>query len=430
MPVDVLIIGEGAREHALAWKLRASPRLGKLYCAPGNGGTEKLAKNVPINQKDITELAKFAINNNIGLTIVGPDEPLAAGIVDLFKSHNLRIFGPTKAGSKIESSKSFGKQIMREANIPTAASDTCSEFNQALNSVRRRHFPVVIKASGLARGKGVFICNDIVDAEVVLRSLLVEKTLGDAGSEVVIEDHLDGAELSLHAFSDGSSLIILPPAQDHKKIGEGDTGKNTGGMGVIAPVPWLTHEQKSFTEHRIIKPALEALTSNGIYYQGILYPGVKVTVDGIKALEFNARFGDPECQAYMRLMASDILPILEACVDGSIADMAIDWRYGFAAVITLASAGYPDTFKTGFQIEGIKDAIRVPEVVVFHAGTIEDKDGLRTAGGRVLSVSAVGPTLKEAIDRAYEAVGKISFEGMYYRKDIGAQSLKYDRLRT
>ena len=426
--MDVLIVGGGGREHALAWKLKQSPRIGKLYVAPGNGGTEALGcKNVAISVTDINALANFASENNIGLTVVGPEEPLALGIVDLFKARDLRIFGPTKAAAQIESSKAFGKQLMKEANIPTAEHEVCSDFNQAISVVRRYTLPVVVKADGFAGGKGVYICKNFEEAEAALHTLF--DVPGDVEHTVLIEQFLDGSELSIHAITDGTSFLMFPPSQDHKRALDGDLGKNTGGTGAICPVPWMPQGTPSFVEHRVIRAAFDAIRNYGIYFTGMLYPGILMTLNGPKVLEFNARFGDPECQVYMRLMKTDLLDLLEACVDGSIADRRIDWKYGYAISVVLASLGYPDAYKTGFKIEGIREAEIITEVVVFHGSTINDGE-LKTTGGRVLSVTAVGPTLKDAIDRAYEAVGKITFEGMQYRRDIGGTALKYDTTRS
>ena len=429
MAVDVLIIGGGGREHALAWKLKQSPRIGKLFVAPGNAGTEALGcKNLPIPATDVRALLKFAEENHIGLTIVGPEEPLVLGVVDLFKSRGLRIFGPTKTAAQVETSKVFGKQLMKDAGIPTIEYEACADLNQALSAVRRYTLPVVVKADGLSHGKGVYICKSTEEAEVALREIF--KTVPEGSTTgVLIEPFLVGSELSIHALSDGTSTLMFPPSQDHKRAQDDDMGKNTGGMGAICPVPWMPLDTPSFIEHRVVRAMLDTIKNNWIFFTGMLYPGILITLDGPKVLEFNARFGDPECQVYMRLMKTDLLDLLEACVDGSIADKRIDWRYGFAVSVVLASGGYPEAYKTGFKIEGIREAERNSEVVVFHGGTINDGD-IRTAGGRVLTVTAAGPTLKDAIDRAYEAVGKITFEGMHYRRDIGASALKYDMPRS
>lgn len=426
MSAGILLIGSGGREHALAWKIARSPRLGKLYIAPGNGGTRLVGENVPIGAMEFEKLADFAAKRKIGLTICSMDDPLVGGIVDFFQSRGLRIWGPTKAAAQIEGSKAFSKQLMREAGIPTADFAVFTNHDEALRYVRDHGVPIVVKASGLALGKGVAICTTLREAEVALKEIMLDRVFKNAGTEVVIEEFLDGQEISIHALSDGYTYKMFPASQDHKTIGEGDTGKNTGGVGTLAPVPWVTPFVLEDIEKRVVKPALEALMAKGSPYTGILYPGLKMSSQGPKVLEFNARFGDPEAQVYVRLMKSDILELFEACVDGALADHTIEWNPGFAANIVLCSGGYPDAYKKGLPISGIDEAEKQPGIVVFHAGTIQNADPLRphmTSGGRVLGVSAVGDTLEEALDRAYEAVGMIHFEGMYYRRDIGAKAL-------
>ncbi|MDO8514271.1 MAG: phosphoribosylamine--glycine ligase [bacterium] len=425
MATDVLIIGSGGREHALAWKLKQSPRVGKLYVAPGNGGTGMLAENVDISVMEFEKLARFAEEKRIGLTVVGPDDPLVGGIVDVFKSHGLRIWGPSKEAAQIEGSKAFSKQLMQEAKIPTAEFALFSEPHTALAHVRTHGFPIVIKASGLALGKGVYICRSFEEAEHAITEIMIEKIHKDAGNEVVIEEYLDGPEISIHALTDGITHVLFPSSQDHKRALDGDEGKNTGGMGAIAPVPWVTSQVMTGIDSAVVIPTFEALKKRSIQFQGLLYPGLKVTLDGLKVLEYNARFGDPECQVYMRLLKTDLLDLLDACVDSTVdvVKKSVEWHRGFAANIVLASGGYPDAYQKGFPITGIEEAEKVEGVVVFHAGTILRGSTLYTNGGRVLGVSAVGGTLKQALDRAYEAVGKIHFEGMHFRRDIGAKSL-------
>ncbi len=421
--MDVLLIGSGGREHALAWKLRQSPRIGKLYIAPGNGGTGNIAENVPIGVMEFEKLADFAIEKKVDFTIVGPDDPLVGGIVDVFKARGLKVWGPVKAAAQIEGSKAFSKELMREAGIPTAEFGVFSKHEEALAYVREKGAPIVIKASGLALGKGVYVCHTLSEAEVALDDIMVKRLLNDAGNQVVVEEYLDGQEVSIHALSDGKTHIMFPTSQDHKTIGEGDTGKNTGGMGTIAPVPWVSSEILKDIEARIVQPTLRALEQHAAPFVGILYPGLKMSSKGPKTLEFNARFGDPETQVYMRLLKSDLLDLLEASADGALASKTIELNSGFAVNIVLASGGYPDAYKTEFPITGIEEAEKVEGVVVFHAGTKNENSQLVTAGGRVLGVSAIGGTLKQALDRAYEAVGKIHFEGMHFRRDIGAKAL-------
>ena len=422
MNTNVLIIGSGGREHALAWKLAQSPRIGKLYVAPGNGGTRQVAKNIAIDATDIDRLVEFSANNEIGLTIVGPDDPLALGVVDAFQARGLRIFGPTRTAAEIESSKAFAKNLMSEAGIPTATFQIFSEYDKALAYVHESGAPIVIKASGLALGKGVYVCKTLAQAETALAEIMLENVHKNAGKEVVIEEFLEGQEISIHAFCDGKTFVLLPPAQDHKSIRDNDKGKNTGGMGTIAPVSWVTADTLRIVDEQIVRPTLQALVKLGRQFSGLLYPGLKMTTSGPKVLEFNARFGDPETQSYMRLLKTDLLDILEACVDGTLAELAIEWHSGFAVCVVIASGGYPDEYKKGLPLRGVADAERVPDVVVFHAGTKFDGE-LKTSGGRVLGVTAIGNTLRDALDRAYEAAKLIEFEGKQYRSDIGAKAL-------
>ncbi|MBI5457756.1 phosphoribosylamine--glycine ligase [Candidatus Kaiserbacteria bacterium] len=423
--MDVLIVGSGAREHALAWKIAQSPRVGKLYVAPGNGGTAALAENVPIGVMEFEKLAAFAKEKKIGLTIPGPDDAFVGGIVDVFKAHKLRVWGPTKEAAQIEGSKAFSKQLMDESKIPTAKFAVFTAAAPALAYVRARGVPIVIKASGLALGKGVYVCTTLEEAEKAINEIMIERVHKDAGSEVVVEEFLDGPELSIHALTDGSAYVLFPPSQDHKAALDGDEGKNTGGMGTIAPVPWAKPEIMASIDVKVVVPTFEALKKRGVLFQGLLFPGLKLTLDGPKVLEYNARFGDPECQVYMRLLKTDVLDLFEASIDCTLDAVrhSVEWNRGFAANIVIASGGYPEEYKTGFPITGIDEARNVEGVIVFHAGTRLENDQLMTAGGRVLSVSAVGGSLKDALDRAYEAVGKIHFEGLHFRRDIGQKSL-------
>jgi len=420
---SVLIIGSGGREHALAWKLKQSPKMEKIFIAPGNAGTAQVGENVNIPITDIGGLVQFAINNQIDFTVVGSDDALALGVVDVFQSKNLKIWGPTKAAAKIEWSKSFAKELMNTANIPTAHYKTFTNYNEALAYVKPQYLPLVIKASGLALGKGVTICKTMEEAENTLRDLMVEKIHGEAGAEVIIEEFLQGNEFSTHAFSDGNTFKLLPTSQDHKTINDGDKGPNTGGMGTIAPLPWVTKEIMDEVSSKIVWPALDNLKSSGCPFIGLLYPGLMLTKDGPKVIEFNARFGDPETQSYMRLLKTDLFDILEACVDGNLNDVNIEWENKFACCIVLASGGYPGKYEKGLPISGIEAAEKMPDIVVFHSGTKRHDNQLLTNGGRVLGVSAIGDTLKEALEKAYAAIKLINFQGMQYRTDIGAKSL-------
>lgn len=421
--MDVLLIGSGGREHALAWKLKQSKRLGKLYIAPGNGGTQALGENVAIGVMEFEKLADFASDMHIGLVVVGPDDPLAAGIVDYLESRGLRAWGASKAGAQLEASKAFSKLLMQEAGIPTAEFKIFSKYDEALAYVRAQGAPIVVKASGLALGKGAYVCMTMQEAESALDEIMVKKVHKEAGDEVVIEEYLDGPEISTHALCDGKNYVMFPSSQDHKRALDGDEGKNTGGMGTIAPLPWVTAETMDAVAREVVEPTLKAMAARGTPFKGLLYPGLMMTAKGPRVLEYNARFGDPETQVYMRLLKTDLLDLFDACIDGTLDTLSIEWSQGYAANIVLASGGYPDAYKKGLPITSIEDAEKIPGVVVFHAGTRFQGESLETSGGRVLGVSAVGGTLKEALEIAYQAADLIQFEGKHLRRDIGAKSL-------
>lgn len=415
----------GGREHALGWKIAQSPKAGQIFFAPGNGGTLQVGTNVDISATDIPKLLEFAKKEKIDLTLAVSDEPLALGIVDEFQSAGLRIWGPTKAAAQIEWSKVFSKDFMKKNGLPTAKFETFTDFEVAKEYVRQQPFPVVIKASGLALGKGVVIAETIKEANNALEEILVKKVFGESGSEVIIEEFLKGTEISIHAFSDGKTYKMLPPSQDHKKIGEGDIGLNTGGMGTISPLPFVDEKLLKEIEEKIVAPTLRALSKNNTPFVGILYPGLMLTDYGPKILEYNARFGDPETQIYMRLLDSDLLDILEACVDAKLESIEIKWKADYACNVVLASLGYPGSYEKEKLISGITEAEMQQNVVVFQAGTrLVANSNLLTNGGRVLGISAVGASLKEALDSAYQAITKINFEGLQYRKDIGKKTLE------
>ncbi|MFA6324735.1 MAG: phosphoribosylamine--glycine ligase [Candidatus Paceibacterota bacterium] len=419
----ILIIGSGGREHAIGWKIKQSPNCGELYFAPGNGGTAVLGTNVDIKGTDIHALVDFVKKEKISLTLAIPDDPLALGIVDEFNKQNLRIFGPTKAAAQLEWSKAFSKNFMQKHNLPTAKFEVFTEFEKAKNYLENHSLPVVVKVSGLALGKGVFICESHNEAIEAIDNILIKKTFGDAGSEVVIEEFLTGPEISTHAFSDGKNYSIFPTAQDHKRMGENDIGPNTGGMGTIAPLPFVNDELFKNVEKNIIAPTLLGMNNDGSSFQGVIYPGLMMTKDGPKILEYNARFGDPETQTYMRLLDTDLLEICNACIDGTLSEIEIKWKKIFACTIVLASGGYPEKYEKEKIISGIEEAEKEEDIIVFQAGTKYDGKNLITNGGRVLGVTATGDNLKEALEKAYKAIEKISFEGMYYRKDIGKKTL-------
>lgn len=421
--MNILVIGSGGREHALVWKILQSPLVEKVYVAPGNAGTAQVAHNLPLTQK--TEIVAWVHDNPIDLVVVGPDNYLAEGLVDELHMHGILTFGPTQAAAEIEWSKSYAKDVMREEGIPTAAFSVFSGFADACAFALNASYPLVIKADGLALGKGVVIAQSYDEAEHALTEMMERHAFGDAGSEVVIEEYLQGMEISVHVFCDGTHAVMFPPSQDHKRIFDGDVGPNTGGMGTIAPVPGVTPEQMDDIQRTIVLPLLAALRKRGRPFSGLLYPGIMLTPEGPKVIEFNARFGDPETESYMRLLKSDIVPIMRACAGGTLADMTVEWNSGAACCVMCASAGYPGTYEKGKVITGL-EAIADPEVVIFHAGTRQsdtDAATIVTNGGRVLGITARGDDVRHALSRAYAAVETVSFEGMQYRRDIGQKAL-------
>jgi len=416
--MKILVIGSGGREHALAWKLNQSPRAERIFCAPGNVGTAEIAENIAISASDLETLARFAKENRIDLTVVGPDDPLAAGIVDLFTAEKLRAFGPTKSAARIEASKIFAKELMRSQKIPTAEAQTFSNSSEALHYCERVKFPVVIKADGLALGKGVIIAADLVAARSAIDEMMNQGRFGDAGRRIVIEDFLRGTECSLHALVDGSSYCLFESARDHKRALDGDQGPNTGGMGAFSPANNWNKKLQSKFETEIMQPLLRGLLQQGITFHGLLYPGLIITNEGARVLEFNCRFGDPETQALLPRMKSDLLRLLEGTMDGNLSKCAIEWDTRAAVTVVLASGGYPGKYETGKTISGLDDATRLEDVQIFHAGTKRAGGEVKTAGGRVLAVTALGSTLEAARARAYEAVSHIQFENCRYRRDI------------
>jgi phosphoribosylamine---glycine ligase len=416
--MKILVIGSGGREHALAWKLRQSPDAERIFCAPGNAGTSEIAENVAIPASDLTALVRFAKENGIDLTVVGPDDPLAAGIVDLFTAEKLRAFGPDKSAAHIESSKIFAKELMRAYKIPTAKARTFSDSNEALRYCEQIEFPIVIKADGLALGKGVIIATDPATARSAVAEMMTLGRFGDAGRRIIVEEFLYGTECSLHALVDGKNYLLLESARDHKRALDSDQGPNTGGMGAFSPANnWNSKLQSQF-ETEIMRPLLRGLVQEGVTFRGLLYPGLIITSDGPRVLEFNCRFGDPETQALLPRMKSDLLPLLEATIDGKINRWAIEWDTRPAVTVVLASAGYPGKYETGKSISGLAEAANLEDVQVFHAGTKRDGGEVKTVGGRVLAISALGSTIEAARARAYEAVSRIHFDGFHYRSDI------------
>lgn len=419
----ILVIGSGGREHALAWKLRQSPHAERIFCAPGNAGTVEIAENVAIAATDLNALVRFAKQNNVDLTVVGPDDPLAAGIVDLFAGENLRVFGPTKSAARLEASKIFAKELMRAHKIPTAEASAFSDRNQARRYCETAKFPVVIKADGLALGKGVVIANDADTARSSIDEMMTEGRFGDAGRRIIVEEFLHGSECSVHALVDGKDYLLLESARDHKRALDGDQGPNTGGMGAFSPADnWNSKLQAQF-ETNIMQPLLLALQGERADFRGLLYPGLIITSAGPHVLEFNCRFGDPETQALLPRMKSDLLPLLEATIDGTIDQCAIEWDTRASVTVVLASAGYPGKYETGKSISGLEKAVKLEDVQIFHAGTKRADGEVRTAGGRVLAVTALGSTIDDARQRAYRAASMITFENCYYRRDIALSAV-------
>ncbi len=416
--MKILVIGSGGREHALAWKLKQSPRAERIFCAPGNAGIAEIGENVAIPVSDLAALVGFARENRIDLTVVGPDDALAAGIVDLFVKQGLRVFGPSKRAARIESSKIFAKELMRKQRIPTAQAGTFERSDDALRFCDQLGFPIVIKADGLALGKGVIIAPDAESARSTIDEMMNQGRFGEAGRRVVVEEFLRGTECSLHALVEGKNYRLLESARDHKRAFDGDVGPNTGGMGAFSPANnWNSKLQSQF-EEEIIRPALHGLLAEGITFRGLLYPGLMITGDGARVLEFNCRFGDPETQAILPRMKSDLLPLLEATIDEKIGNYSIEWDQRPAVTVVLASKGYPNKYETEKVISGLDEAAKLENVQIFHAGTSRVCNEIVTAGGRVMAVTALGSTIEAARTRAYDAVSRIHFENCHYRRDI------------
>ena len=421
--MNVLIVGGGGREHALAWKIRQSPLVEKLWCAPGNAGTARIAQTASARADDNGALLEFAESEEIALTVVGPELPLTEGIVDLFRAAGRPIFGPTKDAARLEGSKVYAKAFMRKYGIPTAEfrTFTAAERYDAERFINELPAPLVVKADGLAAGKGVTVCESKEEALAALSALMDERRLGPAGASVVIEEFLSGEEASIFAVTDGREYVLLPPAQDHKRILDDDLGKNTGGMGAYAPAPAVTPEVLAEVRRAIIEPTLDGMAREGAPYTGCLYAGIMLTPTGPKVIEYNCRFGDPEAQVVLPLVEGDIVPLLAESAEGAIR-RAPSFLTASAVCVVVAAGGYPGAYEKGKPILGLRDAER-PGVVVFHAGTAEAHGSVVTAGGRVLGVTAVGEGLEETIRLAYKAVEKITFDGMYYRSDIGKKGL-------
>jgi len=423
MNAKVLVIGSGGREHALTWKLAQSAQVSELFVAPGNGGTATIATNVPIGFTDVEALLEFAQKNQIDLTVIGQEAASDAGVVDAFQNAGLAIFGPTKAGTQIESSKAFSKELMQEQNIPTAAFKNFTSPKAAIAYIKDRALPIVIKASGLAEGKGVVIAQTSEEATEAIQHMMVDKVFGESGSTIVIEDFLKGQEVSMHALCDGKTSVLFPASQDHKQVFDGDKGPNTGGMGAFAPVPWVTDQHLQTVKDDIVAPVLKGMEAKQAAFSGCLYPGLMIDGSQVNVVEFNARFGDPEAETYMRLFDGDLYETLLACTQGRLDPSNVTWKSGTAVTVALASAGYPGAYQKGLPITGIEEAESQEDIVVFHAGTVRDESGYKTSGGRVMYVTALGTDIADARRKAYQAIKSIQFEGMQYRTDIGLRPI-------
>lgn len=428
--MKILVIGSGGREHTLVWKIAQSPKVSEIFCAPGNAGTSQLATNINIASDDILGLRDFAIKNKIDLTVVGPEAPLVAGIVDDFNSHGLKIYGPSKEAALLEGSKVFSKNIMKKYNIPTAQFGAFTDESEAKKYLKTIKSPVVVKADGLAAGKGVIICKTEHDAEKAIELILREKEFGDAGNEIIIEECLIGEEASILCFADGKTILPMASAQDHKRIFDNDEGPNTGGMGAYSPAPIVTPQLLQIVDEKILKPTMKAMEAEGSPYSGVLYVGLMITKDGPKVLEYNARFGDPETQCILPRLKNDLVEIMLATLDSRLETIDLQWDPRPAVCVVLAAGGYPGAYKKGDEIKGLDGARELDDDIVFHAGTRErlrvassKLPVIETSGGRVLNIVGVGQDIKSAIDRAYEAVKVIHFDGMQYRKDIGRRAL-------
>ena len=422
--MNVLVIGGGGREHALVWKLAQSPRMASLFCAPGNAGIAQLAECVPIKVDDIAGLKKFALEQDVDLTVVGPELPLSLGIADEFRRAKLRIFGPTRNAALIETSKSFAKELMMRCKIPTARAQTFSRLDQALSYIDAHPIPLVVKADGLAQGKGVIVAQTNEEAKEAVTAMLDDRQFGEAGARVIIEDFIEGEELTMMAFADGRTVVPMVAAQDHKRVGEGDTGPNTGGMGAYSPTPLITDNLRLRVLRDVLYPAVEGLSRMGSPFYGVLYAGLMITREGhLYVLEFNARFGDPETQVVLPLLKTDLVDVLEAVAEHRLDQVHVEWHHHAAVCVVLTSEGYPGPYKKGIPITGLSQSDAGQHVVVFHAGTKKGDQEVVTDGGRVLGITGLGLDLRTAQTNAYEAINSIGFEGRYFRRDIAHRAL-------
>jgi len=421
--LKILLIGSGGRESALAWKLSQSSKVDELFIAPGNAGTAEYGTNLQIAADNLLALNEFALKEKVDLTVVGPEIPLAAGIVDLFKKDGLKVFGPNKKAAQLESSKIFSKNLLKKYKIPTAEYESFNDPDRAIEYIKSKTPPLVVKADGLAAGKGVTVAQSEKEALAAVEEIMLDKKFGDAGSNIIIEDYLEGEEATILAFCDGRSIKTMPAAQDHKAAYNGGEGPNTGGMGAYAPAPVVDQDIELKIKEKIIEPTLEALNTESIDFKGIIYFGLMINGDEAKVLEYNARFGDPEAQVILPLLETDLIDIMEAVLNQKLDQIEIKWKDRKALCVVMASGGYPVKYKKGLEITGIKEAEKIEDMIVFQAGTRLEKDRLLTDGGRVLAVTALGNSFKEVIDKAYTGVEKIDFENYHIRNDIGHKAL-------
>ena len=421
--MKILVVGGGGREHALVWKIAQSPKVTKIYCAPGNAGISGQATIVPIEASDLNGLLEFALKEKIDLTVVGPEDPLTRGIVDLFESKGLSIFGSNQKAAEIEGSKAFAKEMMKKYHLPTASYEIFEDRMEAVNYIRRQGAPIVVKADGLAVGKGVIVCTTVEEAIQSVDRIMVEKIFGEAGNRVIIEEYLVGEEASYIAFTDGKAILPLASSQDHKPIFNGDQGPNTGGMGAYSPAPVVTDQVHERIMEKIFRPMIQGMGEEGRPYKGVLYAGLMIHHGNPKVLEFNARFGDPETQPVLMRMKGDIVPILEACIRGNLSRCEIEWENRASVCVVMASKGYPGEYEKGKIIEGLEEVSRMKDIFVFHAGTALKDSKIVTNGGRVIGVTGLGEDIPRAIERTYQAVRMISWGGVHYRTDIGQKAL-------
>ena len=422
--MKVLVIGGGGREHSLVWKIAQSPEVSKIFCAPGNPGISELAECIDITADQTSLLCEFAVKENIGLTVVGPEAPLVDGIVDVFSKHNLKVFGPDQKAAILEDSKVFSKLLLRKHGIPTADFKCFDDHSQARHYVLSRGAPIVVKADGLSKGKGVFVCKTNDEALLAIDSIMKDRVFGNAGDQVVIEECLIGEEVSLLAFTDGRTIVPMESSQDHKTVYDGDEGPNTGGMGAYSPVPIMTSELYRGVEKNILVPTVHAMNKEGRPYKGVIYIGLMITSAGPMVLEFNVRFGDPEAQVILTRMKSDIVPIMLATISGGLDNVDLEWLPQASVCVVMASGGYPGQYDNGKEIKGLDSLKNQEGISVFHAGTKSENGKIVTNGGRVLNVAACGGDIKEAQKKVYEAVSKISFDGAHYRRDIADKAIK------